>query len=85
MIRFKARRWTPKELAERPCRVIYGTERVWQKETGCRQIGSANDWRLHPKEDGMYLLYHRYGDIARLRHLADVLAQFFDVEIVSID
>ena len=84
MIRFKARRWTPQELARRLCQIIYGTERVWQKDTGCWQIGSANDWWLHPKEDGTYLLHHRYGDKQRLLQFASILAWLLDVEIVDV-
>ncbi len=84
MIRFRARRWQHEELALRLCQLIYGTDRIWRKESGAWQIGSANDWWLHPKEDGSFLLHYRYGNKQRMQQMAPVLTWFLDVEIIEV-
>ncbi len=84
MIRFYARRWQQVELAQRLCQLIYGTADVWRPSPDRLQIGSANDWWLHPKGGEEYLLHYRYADLERMQHLAVVLEWFLGAEIIEV-
>jgi len=84
MIRFKAWRWDQQELAQRLCQIVCGSDRVWRQDTGRWQIGSGNDWWLHPQENGTFLLHHRYGQKEKMLNLAAVLYWLLDVEILEV-
>lgn len=84
MILFCARRWPPEELAKRLCRIVEGTDSVYQQADGHWNLGIGNNWWLVPREDEAYLLHYRYERGAPLHHLAAVLNWLLDVEILQV-
>ncbi|MFA6604096.1 MAG: hypothetical protein WCT10_04680 [Patescibacteria group bacterium] len=84
MIRFKAARWTPQELADRLCHIIYGRDLAWRSYGDRWEIGSFNDWWLHREHDGTFLLHYRHGKLERMRALAKVMVWLLGVKIVEI-
>lgn len=100
MIKFRARRWTSKVLAQRIADILVGREDAmksdpdeingifWIEDSNKWQIGSGNNFWLHPEgpeKDEIWVLNGRYWTRARMNALATILEWLLGVELIEDD